>query len=167
MLFVSTRKTFQRGDASWDAYVKSIELPRLDQVRTVDAGLNECVDDSGNVYCDRSEIRDALGTLPVPRSAREYYLLGTKVDTESWNETFDSFAFLGCDLSDGTMTSSLLNCGPWNGLLQPFVDRLNSYGLLSVDDAFKAQRLLPVEWGAEEPHAIVDVWAVFGRALSR
>ena len=165
MLFVSTRQVLQLGDAAWDAYIKWIALPHLRQVRTVDPGLNEYVDDCGSIYCDRSEIRGALGRLPEPRSAREYYLLGTKVESTSWTETFDGFDYFGCDLSDETMTSSLLNCGPWTGLLQPFVGRLNSYGLLSVDDARQAQKLLPTEWGANEPHAFADVWALFGRAL--
>ncbi len=165
MLFVSTRQVFQRGDAAWDAYLAWIALPHLRQVRTVDAALNKYVDDCGSIPCDPSEILGALATLPAPRGAREYTLLGTKVESASWTETFDGFDYLGCDLSDDTMTSSLLNCGPWTGLLQPFVDRLNSYGLLSVDDARQAQKLLPTAWGAENPHACADVWALFGRAL--
>jgi hypothetical protein len=75
----------------------------------------------------------------------------------------DGFDFLGCDLSDETITSSVLTCGPWNGLLRPFVQRLNSYGLLSVSDALEVHTILPVEWGADEPHAAAHVWALFGR----
>ena len=95
---------------------------------------------------------------------REYFLLGAKVDAPIPPESFEGFEYLGCDLADETMTSSLLNCGPWMGSLQPLTLRLNEVGLLSVDDALQAQRLLPAEWGADEPHASASVWAVFARA---
>jgi hypothetical protein len=162
VLFVSTRKVFQRGDEAWDAYIQWIGLPRLQQVRTVDAALNERVDECGSVYCNELEIPAARAGLPEPRSSGEYYLLATKVTAASWNETFAGFDFFGCDLSDETMTSSLLNCGPWTGALRRLADRLNSYGLLSIDDALEAQKLLATAWGPEEPHALADVWAVYG-----
>jgi len=163
MLFVSTRQRFQHGDPHWESYISWIGLPQLREVRTVDAKLNEYVNDCGSRYCEQSEIESVLKMLPTPSSPREYYLLATKVDSESRLGTFDGFDFLGCDLSDETMTSSVLNCGPWTGLLQPFVRRLNQYGLLSsVEDARKVASVLPHEWGAD-PHASADVWAIFGK----
>jgi hypothetical protein len=165
MYFVSTRQVFQRGDATWDGYIEWIRLPHLSEIRTLDAKLNEYVDRCGDVYCDRADIKAALETLPAPRGPQEHYLLAAKVDSDEWAETFDGFDFLGCDLSDETGTSSVLNCGPWRGALQPLVARLNRYGLLSVRDALQVQKLLPREWGVEEPHADADVWALFGRSV--
>ena len=157
MLFVSTRQRFQFGDPDWDRYIEWIELRHLREVRTLDAALNKYVDDCGSVYCERSEVDSALETLPRPRSDREYYLLGRSIDSESV-EQVDGFDFLGYDLSDETMTSSVVNCGPWKGLLGPFVGRLNAYGLLSVADAREVQRVLPAAWGPSEPHAETKIW---------
>lgn len=104
-----------------------------------------------------------LEMLPKPTGDHEYYLLGRLLGSES-SESIDGFEFLGCDLSDETMTSSVLNCGPWRGKLAPFVERLNAVGLLSVSDARRVQEILPAEWGAHEPHAAVQIWALYGRA---
>jgi hypothetical protein len=163
--FVSTRRVFQRGDAGWDGYVAWIELPHLFEIRTLDAKLNQYVDRSGDVYCDRADIESVLETLPRPSGRGEHYLLAAKVDSDEWAESFDSFEFLGCDLSDETSTSSVLNCGPWRGSLQPFVARLNRNGLLPVGDARQVQKILPGEWGVDEPHARADIWALFGRSV--
>ena len=71
---------------------------------------------------------------------------------------------LGHDLSNETHTSSLLNCGPWEGQLKPFTERLNEYGLLSRQDAESAKKILPNEWG-DDPHARVTVWALYERRI--
>ncbi|HVV50105.1 MAG TPA: hypothetical protein VHO06_10635 [Polyangia bacterium] len=163
MMFVSTRRLFRRGDPGWEGYVARVGLPQLQEIRTVDGALNEQVKNGGSVYCEPSEIVDALATLPAPRGPAEYFLAAVKVDVEFWPHVFAGFESLGCDLSDETMTSSLLNCGPWTGPLRPFVERLGPYGLLSVDDACQAQALLPRAWGSARPHAFADVWALYGR----
>jgi hypothetical protein len=163
MLFVSTRQRFQSADPEWESYIGWIDLRHLREVRTLDAALNRYVDDCGSIYCELSEIRSVLEMLPRPKTDLEYYLIAKSLESES-PERVDGFDFLGCDLSDETMTSSLLNCGPWKGLLEPFVSRLNSYGLLSVGDARDAQELLPVAWGTDEPHAAANVWALYGRS---
>lgn len=163
MLWISTRQRFQHGDPEWDAYITWIELPHLREVRTLDAALNRYVAECGSIYCELSEVASVLEMLPRPDSDREYYLLGRLQESES-AASIDGFAFLGCDLSDETMTSSVLNCGPWTGRLEPFVGRLNSVGLLSVSDARRAREILPVEWGTDEPHALARIWALYGRA---
>jgi hypothetical protein len=160
---VSTRRRFQCGDPEWDGYITWIALPHLREVRTLDAALNKYVDACGSLYCELPEVGSVLRMLPRPTNDREYYLLGTLLESESV-DTIDGFDFLGCDLSDETMTSSVVNCGPWKGRLAPFVGRLNSVGLLSVSDARRVQGLLPVEWGADEPHAAAQIWALYGRA---
>jgi len=164
MLFVSTRRRFQHGDPAWDRYINWIELPLLREVRTLDASLNEYVNGCGSLYCEPSEVNSVLEMLPTPGSEREYYLLGRLLDSET-AAPVDGFEFLGCDLSDETMTSSIVNCGPWKGRLAPFVSRLNSFGLLSTTHALEVQKLLPVEWGAEEPHAVTNIWALYGRSV--
>jgi hypothetical protein len=63
-------------------------------------------------------------------------------------------------LSDETHTSSLLNCGPWEGKLSPLASRLNCYGLLTYEDAVLAQTLLPTEWPGD-PHGEVTIWALY------
>jgi hypothetical protein len=163
MLWVSTRRRFQRGDPEWDGYITWIELPQLREVRTLDAALNKYVDKCGSLYCEPSEIESVVEMLPRPANDHEYYLLGRLLEPEG-AVSIDGFEFLGCDLSDETMTSSVVNCGPWKGRLAPFVSRLNSVGLLSVSDARRAQDILPVEWGADEPHAAARIWALYGRA---
>lgn len=164
MLFVSTRRRFHYGDPGWDRYIAWIALPHLREVRTLDAALNKYVDECGSLYCEPSEVGSVLEMLPKPASDHEYYLLGRSLEAEG-ADSLDGFEFLGCDLSDETMTSSILNCGPWTGLLAPFVNRLNSYGLLSTTDAHQVQNLLPVEWGADEPHAAAKIWALYGRGV--
>ena len=42
--------------------------------------------------------------------------------------------FLGYDLSDETWTSSLLNCGRWEGELMKIAQRVNQYGLLNWEE---------------------------------
>lgn len=163
MLWVSTRQRFQYGDPEWDDYSAWIALPHLREVRTLDAKLNRYVDQCGSLYCAPSEVHSVLEMLPRPANDREYYLLGSLL--EAGNEpSIDGFYFLGCDLGDETMTSSVVNCGPWKGRLAPFVSRLNSVGLLSASDAREVWDILPVEWGADEPHAAAQIWALYGRS---
>lgn len=162
MLWVSTRQRFRHGDPEWDAYISWIGLPQLREVRTLDAKLNKCVAECGSLDCDLSDVESVLEMLPYPASDQEYYLLGRLLGSGG-AEPIQGFDFLGCDLSDETMTSSVLNCGPWSGRLAPFVTRLNSVGLLSVADAGRVQSILPVEWGADEPHAAAQIWALYGR----
>ncbi|HVZ70744.1 MAG TPA: hypothetical protein VHJ20_00080 [Polyangia bacterium] len=163
MLWVSTRQRFQHGDPTWDGYITWIELPQLREVRTLDAGLNKYVDNCGSIYCKLSEIESVLEMLPRPANDHEYYLVGRLLESEG-ADSIDGFDFLGCDLSDKTMTSSVVNCGPWKGRIAPFVSRLNSVGLLSVSDARRVQDILPVEWGTDEPHAAAQIWALYGCA---
>ena len=63
-------------------------------------------------------------------------------------------------MSDETWTSSLLNCGRWQGILEPIARRTKENGLLKLEDAKLAQSLLPKAWGGD-PHGFVTVWALF------
>jgi hypothetical protein len=115
-VWISTRQRFQYGDPKWEAYITRMKLPHLREVRTLDAALNKDVDDCGDMYCELSQVKSVLEMLPRPARDREYYLLGRLQEAVS-AAAIHGFAFLGCDLSDESMTSSVLNCGPWMGRL--------------------------------------------------
>lgn len=160
--FVSTRNVFRRGDPGWEAYAEWIALPHLTEVRTLDAALNTCVRECGSLDCSLSDLESAMSLLPVPDPAHEYLMLAVPL-VSSGLPSLTEWRFLGCDLADETMTSSVLNCGPWAGQLARFTDRLTPFGLLALDDAQEAQRALVSEWGLEEPHSSTTAWALFAR----
>lgn len=138
-----------------------IGLPDLQEVITIDAALSTYVDSCGYLLCDAATAAPALATLPRPKGAEELYLAATRLE-EPPAELLDlGFRYVGCDLCDETLTSSILNCGPWTGPLEPYRARLNACGLLSRADARRVQELLPQAWGSGEPHAFVDIWSLF------
>jgi hypothetical protein len=160
-MFVSTRETFSNKDPAWVGYMKFRGSHNYVQVRTIDGMLNPHVNHSRDVEVSPQTLASSVEALSTPKDS-EYILLAINLDQDpdfvpiGWN-------LLGYDLTDETWTSSLLNCGPWKGQLQPFADRQNQFGLLSRSDAEAAQDLLPLEWGENEPHAQVVVWALFER----
>lgn len=160
-MWVSTRSTFRAGDAGWTEYLAFIGLPHLEEVRTLDEMLNDCVDDCGAYsVATLSEVQDALRALPRAVDERQYHLLFLDAEHEKVPPAGLDCRLLGHDLSDETHTSSLLNCGPWTGQLAPLTQRLNAYGLLDYHDAVLAKSLLPREW-PDEPHGVVTVWALY------
>jgi hypothetical protein len=160
-MWVTTRSTFKEGDTGWTRYVSFIGLPHLKEVRTLDAMLNEYVQDCGSRELHSfGEVSAALRSMPRPSSDREYHLLFLDAETEALPPDASGCRFLGSDLSDSTHTSSLLNCGPWTGKLAQFTSRRNEYGLLTMPDAVLAKSLLPGEWPGD-PHAEVTVWALY------
>jgi hypothetical protein len=163
MVQVSTRRVFKHEDRGWEHYVEWIGRPDLREVRTIDVSLNEYVDRCGDYHCELGDVDRAIRGLPVPRSGFEYYLLAARCHESPTFLGVTAFNLLGYDLCDETMTSSLLNCGPWDGRLKSIAIRMNRYGLLRWEDAQLAKDMLPQEWGEEEPHAWVDVWALYGR----
>jgi len=164
-MFLSVRKKVRRGDQRWLVYVDAVERPWLDEVRTIDFYMNPYAQDSGYTECTPETLDQAFYYMPVPDPANEYYLLAVDllVEPESVGRLPDGWKLLGHDLSDKTRTSSLHNCGSWEGLLKPLVHRLNEFGLLSFADAELARKLLLIEWGEQEPHAHVTIWALYTR----
>lgn len=157
-IWLSTRRTFREGDEGWPKYVEFIGLASLKEVRSIDSSLNKYVEDCGSCPLQSYEdLSTALAQLPAP-SGREYLLLYVNVDGAP--PPRERCTLLGYDLSDETHTSSLLNCGPWTGVLAPFTQRLNKFGLLTLNDAAAARSLLPRTWPGE-PHANVTVWALY------
>lgn len=160
-MWLSTRSKFREGDEGWASYLAFIGLPLLKEVRSIDSWLNRYAGRRGTVmFGALRDIPSVLETLPRPADENQYYLLFIDAQNEPLPPDTPEYRFLGYDLSDETHTSSLLNCGPWKGRLQELTQRLNQYGLLSLEDALTAQEWLPTEW-EDDPHADVTVWALY------
>lgn len=159
-MFISTRKPFSPQEPDWETYKRFIKLRLPEQLYTIDSYLNSFIDDCGSYQInDLGGIETMLSVLPRPDAGtNQYYQLAINLSKEPEPELNSSITRLGCDLSDWTQTSSLLNCGPWKGKLAAIAGRINEHGLLSLDDARLAQKLLPEVWGDDEPHAHVDIW---------
>lgn len=160
-MWLSTRQIRRQGDPEWDDYIQFIGLPHLREVRTLDSWCNPCVD--GNYLVNTlDELWEwsEIDLLPAPNSGNEYYLLFTDAFGPNGSVQHPRLKLLGYDLSDETWTSSLLNCGRWQGALEPIAQRTSQNGLLSLEDAKLAQALLPEVWGGD-PHGFVTVWALF------
>jgi hypothetical protein len=162
-MFVSVRRKFRKGDKRWLDYIHFIDLPHLSEVRTIDSALNRYLPDDGDIKCTLETLDQILDVLPIPDPNDEYYLLAIDLLNDSVARVPDGWKLLGHDLSDETRTSSLLNCGPWRGQLEPLTHRLNNVGLLSLADAELARKLLPMEWGETMDHANVTIWALYER----
>ena len=162
-MIVSTRKRFRKGDKGWAEYIRSVDLSVLSEVRSIDSALNRYADGAGDIECSPETLGKSAEALPSPKPNDEYYLLAINRNAGFAAYAPNGWKLLGHDLSDETETSSLLNCGPWEGLLKPFTERLNSVGLLSREDAESAQRLLPQQWGEGMDHAHVAVWTLYER----
>ncbi|HEY9877756.1 MAG TPA: hypothetical protein V6D29_04830 [Leptolyngbyaceae cyanobacterium] len=163
MWYLSTRIIRDKSDAEWEGYINFLGLSHLSEVRSIDSWCNPHADGSGT--WEFPSLEEALTEtwsdelLPLPTSDRQYYQLFTDVLTEIPHE-HPKLKPLGYDLSDKTWTSSLLNCGQWEGVLAPIAQRVNQYGLLNLEDAKTAQSLLPEAWN-NNPHAFVTIWALF------
>lgn len=164
MWYLSTRIIRGIGDLEWASYINSLSLPHLSEVRTIDSWCNPHADGSGD--WEFQSLEEALEEvwsdelLPLPVSSKQYYQLFTEALEEEIPQAHSRLKLLGYDLSDETWTSSLLNCGRWEGALAPIAQRVNQYGLLNLEDAKAAQALLPEAWG-NDPHAFVTIWALF------
>lgn len=160
-MWLSTRKIRRPDDPEWDGYIEFVGLPHLRELRTIDSWCNPCLD--GNYRLNTlDELWEMVetGLLPVPVAGSEYYLLFTDALGPNGSISHPRLHLLGYDLSDETWTSSLLNCGRWDGMLEPIAQRTGANGLLPFDDAKLAQSLLPEVWG-DGPHAVVTIWALF------
>jgi len=164
-MVLSVRRKVRRGDKRWLEYIEAVERPQLDEVRTIDFYMSPHAQRSGDIECTPETLAQALDDMPVPDPKNEYYLLAVDLLTEpeSVARLPDGWKLLGHDLSDETHTSSLHNCGSWEGLLEPLVHRLNEFGLLSLADAELARKLLPMEWGENMDHTNVTIWALYTR----
>ncbi|HMY21577.1 MAG TPA: hypothetical protein PKA58_34885, partial [Polyangium sp.] len=86
----------------------------------------------GPEECTPETADEALAELPPPDPNDQYYLLAIDLlaEPEYVARLPDGWKLMGYDLSDETRTSSLHNCGPWQGRLEPLIRRLNEFGLL-------------------------------------
>ena len=158
---ISLRECVWRGERTWEDYLPLRDLSHLSRIRTADVGLNPYVGEPIFLFPPDDDVLTALCALPgTDSSPRCYYLLAINVEEETTPVLPASAVFLGYDVCNFG-TSSLLNCGQWEGKLLPITERLNDFGLLTLDDAKLAQALLPEEWGEDEPHACVDIWVLY------
>ena len=157
---ISSRNKFIKGDEHWQSFVDFIKIGDLNEVRSIDSSLNSYVDDNSSIECSISDYCSALKQLPKVNNS-QYYQFAINLTEDNENNLPENFILLGYDICDETKTSSLLNCGEWKGNLLPFTKKLNKFGLLNLEDAIKCKELLPIEWGEEEPHAFVDIWALY------
>jgi hypothetical protein len=162
--WLSTRVIRRAGSPEWEGYINFIGLPHLREIRTIDSWCNPHTEGSGDWKLESTEqvwefIEDDL--LPSPIPGKQYYLLFTDaLSLEIPQLLHPRLKLLGYDLSDETWTSSLLNCGRWEGKLAMIAQRVNQYGLLNLEDALTAQSSLPEAWH-DNPHAQVTIWALF------
>ena len=160
-MFVSTRRTWRPDDHDWEGFVTPRGFSRFAELRSIDAQLNGYPASSGDIDCTPDSLAASVEELPPPQSDREYLLLAINLSREFAEFVPKGWTLLGHDLTDETYTSSLLNCGIWEGRLAPIAARMNRVGLLSREDAEAAQRLLPKEWGTGMDHAHTVVWALY------
>ncbi|OKH49274.1 hypothetical protein NIES2101_21415 [Calothrix sp. HK-06] len=161
--WLSTRIIRRAGEPEWFGYINSIGLFQLQEIRTIDSWCNPHAEGSGDWQLESIDgvwefLLDDL--LPIPILGKQYYLLFTDALNSEIASNHPRLKLLGYDLSDETWTSSLLNCGRWEGKLAAIAQKVNQYGLLSLEDAKTAQSLLPSCWH-DNPHAIVTIWALF------
>lgn len=161
MWWLSTRVIRRVGEPEWADYINFLGLPHLSEVRSIDSWCNPHAEGSGNYASESLEqVEEVLDLLPHPIAGKQYYLLLADALKEAIPQNHPRLKLLGYDLSDETWTSSLLNCGRWEGILAPIAQRVNKYGLLNLEDAKTAQVLLPEAWGHHH-HAFVTIWALF------
>ena len=164
-MFLSVRKKVRKGDKGWHECIEPLGEPHLLEVRSIDFYMNPYAQRSGYIACTPETLDQALDDMPIPDPNNEYYQLAIDLlaEPEYVARLPDGWKLLGHDLTDETRTSSLHNCGRWEGQLEPLTRRLNEFGLLSLADAELARKLLPLEWGEQEPHAHVTIWALYER----
>ena len=145
-------------DAKWSQFSEFIGLSHLKEVRSIDSYLNPCrgANYSGDTLANAIA---QLKTIPQIEDAFEYYLMFVDADAHPMFN-HPQLSFLGYDLSDETWTSSLLNCGKWEGRLESLAVECQENGLLDLPAAKKAQTLLPTEWD-DDPHSNVTIWALY------
>lgn len=167
MWWLSTRIIRRKGEPEWDGYIDFIGLPQLREIRTIDSWCNPHAEGSGNYAVDSLEqVEEVLDWLPTPIPGKQYYQIFTDALKGNIPQNYPQLKLLGYDLSDETWTSSLLNCGRWQGNLAPLAQRVNEYGLLNLEDAKTAQTLLPEAW-YNDAHAFVTIWALFEMKIGR
>ena len=159
-LWLSKRQPLRAGDSEWNSFIQFVGLTHLREVRTIDSAWNSCLEaDFPLRTLDELWARENEGMLPFT-TPNEYYLLFTDASGMNGSLAHSRLTLLGYDLSDETWTSSLLNCGRWQGALEPIAQRTGENGLVSLEDAMLALSLLPEAWDGD-PHSYVTVWALF------
>ncbi len=155
---------FGRWSNGWDKYQSYVHLANLEQVRSIDPLLNSFVGASKDLYCKTGQPMERLSELPALENEHQYYQFVVLDPEDDQLEAISDLTLLGYDLTGPNIssgTSALLNCGVWEGRLAEISNRRNKFGLLSFGDAVLATKLLPEEWGVDEPHAVAVIRALY------
>jgi len=162
-MWLSTRQCLRHGEPQWDGFSDFVGLAHLSEVRSIDSCWNRCVEGNFAVAA-MPDLWEKLASLQPAESETEYHLLFAD---SAHHDTFThpQLTFLGYDLSDETWTSSLLNCGRWEGQLAELAAGSRPNGLLDLPAAQTAQQILPEEWH-DDPHSYVTIWALYEVARS-
>jgi len=148
------------GSWGWDDYLAWIKLSRIEQVRTYDSILNPPGAAFPLTVSAIREVEERVSSLNLNNSC-QYLQLAINLEDEEMPLLPEWIALLGYDLAEiDSSVSSLLNCGPWEGELAQFTTLLNRFGLLDLQEVRRAEMILPIVWGQDEPHAFADVWAI-------
>jgi hypothetical protein len=131
---------------------------QVEELRTVDISFNKVIDGT-YLFNSLDEIPVFLEMLPKP-NANQYYMLSADALTHELPDEKYGLTLLGYDLSDWTSTSTLTNCCEWTDALAEIASSVNKFGLLDLERAKRAQRLLPELWNHSD-HSQVTIWAVF------
>ena len=174
-MWLSVREIRKVGVPEWDDYIIFIGLQNLTEIRSLDSWCNPLIDDSSyaelfsscNNYSLNNlglssikELESIINQLPKLTSSKYYYLLIADSSQQEIDREMPYLKFLGYDLSDETWTSSLLNCGRWEGELMKIAQRVNQYGLLNWEDAILASSKLPRAWNNDH-HSFVTIWELY------
>jgi len=160
---LSLREPLFPDSPEWSSYWWNHRYEQVTDLRTVDHYFNKVIEGS-YIVSDLEELEDMLDLLP-DRQGRQYICLVKDASDGELPADDANFRLLGFDVSDWTMTSSLTNCGLWLDELEPIAQSVNRHGLLTLEAAREAQRILPMLWPGD-PHGLVSVWAIYEYAPS-
>ncbi|QSJ18108.1 hypothetical protein JYQ62_04535 [Nostoc sp. UHCC 0702] len=159
-MWLSTRAIRSTDDDEWAGHLDYLGLLQTCEVRSIDSWCNPHVDYSQNFRLNLlDEVWEMLDWVPIP-VGRQYYLLFLDANKKQTLPKHLRLKLLGYDLSNQAGRSSLFNYQRWTGVLAPFLQRVNQFGLLNWEDAKAAQAILPEAW-CYKPQSSVTIWALF------
>ncbi|HTN18149.1 MAG TPA: hypothetical protein VL092_10735 [Chitinophagaceae bacterium] len=177
VFWYTIRSVFDKeyDELSWNEYVKWRNFVNVKEIVSLDHNLNEPLIDpffqkQTTFYHTIYENNMGTGFFDefnfliknIDENIKRYNLLTVvKEPNESCDCILEGYDFIGYDLLDKHYysTSSVTNCGDWNGLLKPEI--INSFGLINdFKVARKIQTMLREDF-PEDDHADTVLFAVW------